>query len=73
MQSIKKRKPKPIPVSAAKHIAKAYNYDQVIVYARRTADNGQSIGNIATYGISDALKEAVHGCIKQLTSVLRRS
>lgn len=42
---------KPIPISAAKHIAEEYGYDQVVVYARRTGEN-PSGEHMTTYGIN---------------------
>lgn len=39
---------KPIPVSAAKHIAKTYGYDQVIIVARMVGDDG--VEHCTTYG-----------------------
>lgn len=42
----------PIPIDAAKHIAEAYGYDQVVIYARRI-DDAYSVGgeHMTTYGI----------------------
>ena len=31
-------KMKPIPISAAEHIAKTYGYDQVVIYARKVSE-----------------------------------
>lgn len=39
---------KPIPISAAKRIAEAYGYDQVIIVARATGDGGGE--HCTTYG-----------------------
>lgn len=39
---------KPIPVSAAKDIAKRYGYHQVVVIARHVGDDG--IEHVTTYG-----------------------
>lgn len=39
---------KPIPVSAAKHIADEYDYDQVVVIARKVGDSGGE--HVTTYG-----------------------
>lgn len=39
---------KPIPISAAKHIAEKYGYDQVIVIARKVGDHGGE--HVTTYG-----------------------
>lgn len=42
---------KPIPVSAAAQIAKAYGYDQVIVIARRVGEAPNPFGeHVTTYG-----------------------
>ena len=44
---------KPIPISAAKHIAKQYGYDQVIVYGRRVGEDPEPHGeHLTTYGVS---------------------
>lgn len=43
------RKTKPIPILAAKKIAEAYGYDQVVVMARKVDPNG--IEHVTTYGI----------------------
>jgi ADP-heptose:LPS heptosyltransferase len=44
-------KMKQIPISAAKHIANAYGYDQVVIYARRCDDSPQPHGeHMTTYG-----------------------
>ncbi len=49
----KTRRMKPIPVSAAKHIAEAYGYDQVVIYARRVGDDPEPHGeHMTTYGIN---------------------
>jgi len=40
-----------IPISAAKHIAKEYGYDQVVIYARRCHDTPLPHGeHMTTYG-----------------------
>lgn len=39
---------KPIPVSAARNIAQLYDYDQVIVVARKVGDDGME--HVTTYG-----------------------
>lgn len=41
---------KRIPISAAKHLAKTYGYDQVIVYARKTGEAGGE--HMTTYGVN---------------------
>jgi len=39
---------KPIPISAAKHIADTYDYDQVIIVARQVGEKGGE--HCTTYG-----------------------
>lgn len=39
---------KPIPISAAKEIAKKYGYDQVVVIARKVGESGGE--HVTTYG-----------------------
>lgn len=68
---------KPIPVSAAEKIAKAYGYDQVIVIARKVGDDPEPHGeHVTTYGrdrkhcaaaakIGDFLKFKVMGWTKE--------
>lgn len=42
---------KPIPIEAAKRIAKEYGYDQVLIYARRCHDTPEPHGeHMTTYG-----------------------
>jgi hypothetical protein len=41
-----------IPIPAAKAIAEKYGYDQVIVIARKTGDNGRE--HCTTYGVNKA-------------------
>lgn len=42
----------PIPISAAKHIAKEYGYDQVIIYARKVGESPDPHGeHMTTYGV----------------------
>jgi hypothetical protein len=41
---------KRIPITAARHIAKEYGYEQVVIYARRTGDGGGE--HMTTYGIN---------------------
>ncbi len=44
---------KPIPISAAKRIAKDYGYDQVIVLGRRCDGSPPPLGeHLTTYGIN---------------------
>lgn len=44
---------KPIPINAAKNIAKKYGYDQVVVYARKTGDDPEPHGeHVTTYGVN---------------------
>lgn len=39
---------KPIPITAAKHIAKQYGYDQVVVIARAVGEGE----HVTTYGVN---------------------
>ena len=39
---------KRIPICAAAEISKKYNYDQVVIIARKTGDNGME--HVTTYG-----------------------
>lgn len=41
---------KPIPISAARRIAEAYGYEQVVVIARRTGAEG--VEHVTSYGIN---------------------
>lgn len=41
---------KPIPISAAKKIADAYGYDQVVVIARKVGEDGGE--HVTTYGVN---------------------
>ena len=65
---------KPIPISAAKKIADAYGYDQIIVIGRKIGDDG--VEHVVTYGVSkshclvaakigDFLKYKVMGWVKE--------
>jgi len=65
---------KSIPISAAKHIADKYGYDQVVIIARRVGGNGGE--HVTTYGkdkvhcdvaakIGDFLKYKVMGWTKE--------
>lgn len=67
---------KPIPVSAAKEIAEQFDYDQVVIYARKVGENGGE--HMTTYGkdkshcdvaahIGDFLKYKVMGWVKEDT------
>jgi len=67
---------KPIPISAVKRIAKDYDYDQVIVIARKVGDAGGE--HVTTYGknkehcgvaarCGDFLKHKVMGWISDST------
>ena len=40
----------PIPIKAAKDIARKYGYDQVVVIARKVGENGGE--HVTTYGIN---------------------
>jgi hypothetical protein len=44
----------PIPISAAKTIAEAYGYDQVVIVARRVGDGGDGGEHVTTYGVDKA-------------------
>jgi hypothetical protein len=47
----------PIPISAARHIAEEFGYDQVIIVARRVSEPGsERIGgeHCTTYGVDKA-------------------
>lgn len=44
---------KPIPIRAAKEIAEKYGYDQVVIYTRKTGNEGGEC--MTTYG-----KDALH-------------
>lgn len=42
-----------IPITAAKHIAEEYGYDQVIIYARKVGDDPEPHGeHMTTYGVN---------------------
>lgn len=44
---------KPIPISAAKRIASAYGYDQVVIYARRVGRHPDPHGeHMTSYGVN---------------------
>ena len=45
---------KPIPIRAAKAIAKKYDYDQVIILGRKVGAVGESGEHMTTYGINKA-------------------
>lgn len=47
---------KPIPITAAKEIAKKYGYDQVVIYARTPGDEGHE--HVTTYGTNRMQCEA---------------
>lgn len=42
---------RPIPISVAEHVAKSYGYEQVVIYARKTGDDGGG-EHMTTYGIN---------------------
>ena len=44
---------KPIPISAAEKVAKAYGYDQVVIIARKVGDGGGE--HCTTYGSTSAI------------------
>jgi hypothetical protein len=41
---------KPIPISSAKDIAQKYDYDQVIIYARKVGEDVTE--HVTTYGVN---------------------
>lgn len=41
---------KPIPISAGKEIAEKYDYDQVVIIARKIGENGGE--HVTTYGVN---------------------
>ena len=44
---------KPIPISAAEKIAKAYGYDQIVVIGRKVGSGDEDHGeHVTTYGIN---------------------
>ena len=46
---------KPIPISAAKSIAKQYGYDQVVIIARKVGEAHEDHGeHCTTYGVNKA-------------------
>jgi len=46
---------KPIVISAAKHIAETYGYDQVIIIARKVGEGAEPHGeHCTTYGVDKA-------------------
>lgn len=47
-----KNKPKKIPISAARQIAKDYGYEQVVIIGRRHSDN--AVEHVTTYGVDKA-------------------
>lgn len=48
---------KPIPITAAEHVAKSYGYDQVIIVARKVGDpHGHAA--VTTYGINETHHKA---------------
>lgn len=43
---------RPIPIAAARHIADAYGYDQVVIYARKVGEAPSPSGeHMTTYGV----------------------
>jgi hypothetical protein len=43
---------KPIPIAAAERIAKEYGYEQVVIFARLTGEDGGE--HLTTYGVTPA-------------------
>jgi len=71
---------KEIPVGVARHIGVEYGYDQVVIIARKTGQDGGE--HVTTHGITDAhakiaarmgnyLKERILGWIGQVRSTPR--
>lgn len=60
---------KPIPITAAEMIAKNYDYDQVVIYARKVGEDPDPHGeHMTTYGV-----DKVHcGVAAQIGSTLKR-
>lgn len=51
---------KAIPISVAKHIARTYGYDQVMIYARKVGEAPELHGeHMTTYGINKTHCEAM--------------
>jgi len=40
----------PIPISVAERVAKNYGYEQVVIYARKTGEDGGE--HMTTYGVN---------------------
>ena len=60
---------KRIPITAARHIAEAYGYDQVIVYARKVGADPDPHGeHLTTYGVT----KAHCGAIAKIGDYLKR-
>lgn len=57
-----------IPISAAKHIAKEYGYDQVMIYARKVGEAPKCGEHMTTYGVT---KEHC-GAMAQIATYLQR-
>lgn len=49
------KEPKPIPVSAAQRISVLYGYDQVVIIARKTGEQG--LEHVTTYGAGEEHKK----------------
>ena len=53
----------PIPIEAAKYIAEAYGYDQVIIIGRRTGDDPYPHGeHCTTYGVDEDHCQVAAAC-----------
>lgn len=72
---------KRIPIKAGKEIADKYGYDQVIIYARKTGENGGE--HMTTYGVTkehcgyatkigDFLKHKIMGWVKENKRMTRK-
>lgn len=46
---------KRIPISAARHIAETYGYDQIVIYGRKVGEAPEPHGeHLTTYGVDQA-------------------
>ena len=53
---------KPIPISAAKKIAEAYGYDQIIIVGRKVGEGEGSGEHCTTYGVNKEHCNAAAQC-----------
>ena len=61
-------KQKPIPISAAKRIAEEFNYEQVVIIARRTGEGGAD--HWTTYGVNKRHCEIAAGIARGIRKML---